>query len=284
MIGADVKCFTPSHFDEAQIEFAQRACSAYIWNIENRKIYDNTHLPIPGEVEGLQGQAMESANVPKPMQLYYWFIIEIVIIFAGYMLTRLVTLCLLTADLVVHHIITITIKNKGTMRISLKEIDSEQETSDEMNIVTKQSLVKIANSRLIFTVYLIVEVLLLLIWLGLSTNAVLIQSQRQKVAGADTSNVMCEFNLSNLGNNQQYVTQCQLPLMNSLAMVSVANSAMCFTVALLLLINILYMAFIAPFLSKGPMDSILKQVGVKPLSAAFSDLTLLPMLQEHIYH
>ena len=279
-----MKCFTPTHFDEAQTEFAQRACSAYIWDTENRQTYDNTHLPIPGEVEELQAKAMESANVSKPMQLYYWFTIEMIIIFAGYMLTRLVTLCLSSAELVVHHVIAIALRNKTSVTISLKEIDSEQELCDEMSIVTKQSLAKIAKGRLIFIMYLIVEVLLLLIWFGLSVNSVVIQSQRQKLAGADTSNVMCEFNLSKLGNNQKYVTQCQLPLMNNLAMVSMANSAMCFTVALFLLIHILYTAFAAPFLSKGPMDSILRQVGVKPLSGAFSDLTLLAMLQEHTYH
>ena len=246
--------------------------------------YDNTHLPIPGELEDLQAKAMESANVSKPMQLYYWLIIEIIIVFAGYMLTRLVTLCLSSAEMVVHHVIAIALRNKQSMTISLKEIDSEQELTEEMNITTRQSLVKIAKGRLIFIVYLLVEIILLLIWFGLATNALIVQTQRQKLADADTSNVMCEFNLSKLGNNQKYVTQCQLPLMNNLAMVSMANSAMCVAVALFLLIHILHTGLVAPFLSKGPMDAILRQVGVKPLSGAFSDLTLLAMLQDQTLH
>ena len=218
------------------------------------------------------------------MHLYYWLIIEIIIVFAGYMLTRLVTLCLSSAEMVVHHVIAIALRNRQSMTISLKEIDSEQELTEEMNVTTRQSLTKIAKGRLIFIVYLLVEIILLLIWFGLATNALIIQTQRQKIADADTSNVMCEFNLSKLGNNQQYVVQCQLPLMNNLVMISMANSAMCVAVALFLLIHILYTALVAPFLSKGPMDAILRQVGVKPLSGAFSDLTLLTMLQDKILH
>ena len=248
-------------------------------------MYDNTHLPIPDQVEELQSEVMKSMNVSKPMQLYYWFIIEVVIIFAAYLITRLVTLSLSSAEMIMHHVITVAMKNPTRVKHTMgdEDVDSQQELYDGgMNLTTRNSLTKIAKGKIIFIVYLLVELIFFLVWFGLSVNALIIQSERQKLAGAETSNVMCEFNLSKLGNNQKYVTQCQMPLMGNLAMVSMANSALCVTVAVLLLIHLLYTALIAPFLSKGPMDSVVRQVGVQPLSAAFSDLTLLAMLHESI--
>ena len=224
--------------------------------------------------------SVQNGNMSKPMQLYYWFIVEGVVVLAGFMVTRMVTLCLSSAEMVIYHVIKASFGNKQDM-VSMEDIDSESEKHEEPGDSTKQSLSKIARGRLIFILYLLVEFLLMLIWFGLSGKAMVVQTDRQDLATANTSNVMCEFHLSRLGNTQKFVTQCQLPSMTNLYMVSMANVALCFTVAVFLLIHVVYTALIAPFLIRGPMDSILKQAGVKSLAAAFSDLTLLAILSDH---
>ena len=279
-LDTDAKCFTPSHFDESQKQFAQRACSAYIWDSKHRVSFDNSPLPMPDQAEELKMDSVQNGNMSKPMQLYYWFIVEGVVVLAGFMVTRMVTLCLSSAEMVIYHVIKASFGNKQDM-VSMEDIDSESEKHEEPGDSTKQSLSKIATGRLIFILYLLVEFLLMLIWFGLSGKAMVVQTDRQDLATANTSNVMCEFHLSRLGNTQKFVTQCQLPSMTNLYMVSMANVALCFTVAVFLLIHVVYTALIAPFLIRGPMDSILKQAGVKSLAAAFSDLTLLAILSDH---
>ena len=282
VVDFDAKCFTPSHFDESQKQFAQRACSAYIWDTKHRVNFDNSQLPMPDQAEELKMDKVSNGNLSKPLELYYWFIVEGVVILAGFMITRMVTLCLSSAEMVIHHVIRASFGAKQDM-VSMEDLDSESEKHEEPADSTKQSLSRIARGRMIFILYLLVEFLLMLIWFGLSGKAMVIQTDRQDLASADTSNVMCEFHLSRLGNTQKFVTQCQLPSMNNLYMVSMANVALCFTVAVFLLIHVVYTAVIAPFLVRGPMDSILKQAGVKSISAAFSDLTLLAILQNHPY-
>ena len=224
-------------------------------------------------------ESVKEGNVSKPLELYYWFMVEGVVALAGFMVTRMVTLSLSSAEMVIHHVIKASFGNKQEMA-SMEDIDSESEKHEEPGDCTRQSLCKIARGRLIFILYLLVEFLLLLIWFGLSGKAVVVQTDREGLAQADTSSVMCEFHLSRLGNTQKFVTQCQLPSMSNLFLVSMANVALCFTVAVFLVIHVVYTALIAPFLVKGPMDSILKQAGVKSLAAAFSDLTLLAILQD----
>ncbi len=275
----DAKCFTPSHFDESQKQFAQRACSAYIWEPKNRVRFDNSHLPMPGQTEELKMDSVRSGNLSKPLELYYWFIVESVVALAGFMITRMVTLCLSSAEMVIHHVIRESLGNKQEM-VSMEDLDSESEKHEEPADCTKKTVARIARSRLIFVLYIIIEFLLILIWFGLSGKAITVQTGREALSQADTSNVMCEFHLSRLGNTQKFVTQCQLPSMNNLYLIAMANVAMCFAVAVFLLIHLVYTALIAPFLVKGPMDAILKQAGVKALPAAFSDLTLLALLQD----
>ncbi len=287
LAGEEVKCFLPSHFDALQIQFAQRACAAYIWDAESRLTYDNTHLPQPGDVEELQERVLQKANVSAPMQLYFWFIVEVVVIFAAYVITRLVTLCLSSAELLIHHVIASAMRAQPRVKQGIREgeVDTVQELDeDPLSDTTRSTLTQLKSSRLIFIVYIIVEIVFLLIWFGLSVNAVVVQSQRSSLANAETSNVMCEFNLSKLGNNQKYVTQCQMPLMHDLHMVAMANAALCFTVAILLLIHIVHLALVAPFLAKGPMEPILNLEFEKSRSTFFSDLTLLAMLIERPFH
>ena len=238
---------------------------------------------MPGEAKELKMDKVQNGNLSKPLELYYWFIVEGVVILAGFMITRMVTLCLSSSEMVIHHVIKASFGNKQEM-ISMEDMDLESDKEEDRGDSIKQSLSRIAKGRLIFIIYLLVEFVLMLIWFGLSGKALTVQTERQSLANADTSNVMCEFHLSRLGNTQKFVTQCQLPNMTNLYLVSMANVVMCFTVAVFLLIHVVYTALVAPFLVRGPMDSILRQAGVKPLAAAFSDLTLLAILRDHSYN